>query len=448
MRPRSALALLLPVLGTLLLLSSFSRPGLSADKPTPAELKEKVKGLVDQLADKDAGKQDEAALALIQLGPDALPYLPKANAKLSASQKTALAVVRKKLRDEQIQRDLAPKLVTIDAEMTLSQALAELEKQTGIKVEDRRESDDPKMKLKLDKVTFWQALDAIAKESDARIDYYRGSKGLGLEKRPEGYVNPPVVYDGIFRATVRRVTAVRLLESDNSNYVADIEVAWEPRFRPFRLDLVPDEFVIKDDKGRKVAPPANPRDGDEQRKDSRAVASRYYVLFDVPLGPLERASMKLGQLKLPIKFVGPTRMQTFAFDKSLAEIKKDPKLGEMSLEGVTVKVSNLELAKDHWTVLMSSEYPADGPQFESFESWLIFNEMSLKKDNGDSYPNNGGYVIEGTAGNRASVSYHFIDSKKDKLTRGDAADWKPIYKVPGLIVEVGGTFDFKDVPLP
>ena len=304
------------------------------------------------------------------------------------------------------------------------------------------------MKLKLNKVTFWQALDAIARESDARIDYYRGSKGLGLEKRPEGYVNPPVAYDGIFRATVRRITAQRFLESENSNYVADIEVAWEPRFRPFRLDLAPDEFVIQDDKGRKLDAPANGRDGDESRKDSRAVSSRYYVLFDVPLGSLERSSAKLGLLKLPIKFVGPTRMETFAFDKTLAEIKKDPKLGEMTPEGVTVKVSNLELAKDHWTMLMSSEYPADGPQFESFESWLIFNEMSLKKDNGDSYPNNGGYVIEGTAGNRASVSYHFIDSKKDKLTRGDAADWKPVYKVPGLIVEVGGTFEFKDVPLP
>jgi hypothetical protein len=448
MRLRSALALLLPLLGTLLLLSYSSRPGLSADKPTPAEMKDKVKALVDQLADKDAGKQDAAALELIQLGPDALPYLPKANAKLSQKQKDLLAVVRKKLRDEQIQRDLTPKVVSINGEMTLSKALAELEKQTEIKVEDRRESDDPKITLKLDKVTFWQALDAIAAQADARIDYYRASKGLGLERRPDGYVNPPVAYDGIFRATVRRVTAVRLLESDMSNYVADVEVAWEPRFRPFRLDLSPDEFTIQDDKGRKVTPPSNGRDGDEPRKDSRAVASRYYVLFDVPLGGLERSSAKLGTLKLPVKFVGPTRMQTFAFDKTLAEIKKDPKLGEMTQEGVTVKVSNLELAKDHWTLLMSSEYPADGPQFESFESWLIFNEMTLKNDKGDSYPNNGGYVIEGTAGNRAAVSYHFIDEKKKNLTRGEPGDWKPVYKVPGLIVEMGATFEFKDVPLP
>ena len=53
MRPRSALALLLPLLGTLLLLAPFSRPGLSADKPSPEELKEKVKGLVEQLGDKE-----------------------------------------------------------------------------------------------------------------------------------------------------------------------------------------------------------------------------------------------------------------------------------------------------------------------------------------------------------------------------------------------------------
>ena len=84
------------------------RPGLSADKPTPAELKEKVKTLVEQLADKDAGKQDEAAAGLIQLGPDALPSCPSPTPSSARSQKKALAVVRKTLRDQQIQRDLRP----------------------------------------------------------------------------------------------------------------------------------------------------------------------------------------------------------------------------------------------------------------------------------------------------------------------------------------------------
>jgi len=427
-----------------MLLPFLARPSHSADKPTPAELKEKVKALVEQLAAKEADKQDEAAAELLKLGPDALPYLPKPNAKLPAAQKRTLADVRKALRDQQIKRDLAPRLVTIDDEQPISKMLAELEKQTGIAVEDRREGTDSKIKLKLNKVTFWQALDAIAKEADGRVDY-RG-KGIGLDKRPDGYVTPPITYDGIFRATVRRVTAQRLLEVENSTYIADVEIAWEPRFRPFRLEFTRSELTIEDDKGHKVA--LGEDAGEDGGKDSRAVASKNYVLFDMPLGAPQRSSAKLGLLKLPLRFVGPTRFDTFTFDKTLAELKKDPKAGELIQDGVTVKVSGLDLAKDHWTVVMSVEYPADGPQFESFESWLIFNEILLKnKNDGSTFPENSGYTVD-SSGNRGRLEYHFVDSKKDKLTRGDPDDWKPVYKVPGLIVEVPASFEFKDVPLP
>ena len=219
-------------------------------------------------------------------------------------------------------------------------------------------------------------------------------------------------------------------------------MAWEPRFRPFRLDYNPAEVTVEDNKGRKI-------DLGMGEKQPLGVTSPSFVRFDVALGNLERSVPKLGRLKGNLKFVGPTRMDSFVFGKTLAEMQKDPKAREMTQDGVTVKVSNLELAKDHWTLVMGLEYPADGPQFESFESWLIFNQLSLKSKEGDAtYPNNGGYVIDGTEGNRATIEYHFIDSSKDKLTRGNPEDWKPVYKTPGLIVEVPASFEFKDVPLP
>jgi hypothetical protein len=435
MRRRCAIVVL-PIL-----LAVLALPGLSADKPNPGELKEKVKGLVDKLADKDPAKQDEAAIELLQLGPDVLPFLPRADAKLSDSQKKALAVVRKSLRDQQIKRDLTPKLVTMNGTFTVSKALEELEKQTGISVEDQREGTDSKLTLKLNKVTFWQALDAIARDADGRVEYYRGGK-IVLGKRPDGYTNPPVCYDGIFRAMVREIEIRRTLDTENATYSAIIEVAWEPRFRPFRLDFNPADLSVEDEKSRKIELP-------EAEKESLAVTSKAFVLFRVPLGSIQRSSQKLGLLKSPLKFIGPTRMDSFAFDKTLAELQKNPKAREMTQEGVTVGVTNLELPSDHWTLVMSLEYPADGPQFESFESWLIFNELVLKSKEGDkTFPSNGGYVIQGTAGNRATIEYHFVDSKKDKLTRGNPDDWKPVYKVPGLIVEVPMKFEFKDVPLP
>ncbi len=435
MRRRFAVAVLFPIVLVLAV------PGLSADKPNPAQLKEKVKGLIEKLADKDPAKQDEAAIELLQLGPDVLPLLPRADARLSDTQKKALAVVRKSLRDQQIKRDLTPKLVTMNGVFTVSKALEELEKQTGNSVEDQREGTDSKLTLKLNNVTFWQALDAIARDADARVEYYRGGK-IVLGKRPDGYTNPPVCYDGIFRATVREIEIRRTLDSENAAYSAIIEVAWEPRFRPFRLDFNPADLTVQDEKDRKIELP-------EAEKESLAVTSKAFVLFRVPLGAVQRSSQKLGLLKSPLKFIGPTRMDSFAFDKTLAELQKNPKAREMTQEGVTVGVTNLELPSDHWTLVMSLEYPADGPQFESFESWLIFNELVLKSKDGDkTFPSNGGYVIQGTAGNRATIEYHFIDSKKDKLTRGSPDDWKPIYKVPGLIVEVPMKFEFKDVPLP
>jgi hypothetical protein len=272
------------------------------------------------------------------------------------------------------------------------------------------------------------------------VDYLRGMVALG--PRPENYTNGPVSYNGIFRSTVRRITAIRDLESEISAYTATIEVAWEPRFRPFRVDWTPADLTVQDDKGNKVAL-------DEGEKQPLGVSHPLFVRFDVPLGNIQRAAPKLKLLKGNLKFIGPTRMDTFTFDKTLADMQKDPKAREISQEGVTVKVSNMELAKDHWTLVMSLEYPADGPQFESFESWLIYNEISLKKKDGEgTFPNNGGYVIEGTAGNRATIEYHFVDSSKDNLTRGKPEDWKPVYKTPGLIVEVPSSFEFKDVPLP
>jgi hypothetical protein len=445
MRPRSAVALLLPLLATLLLVSSAG-PSRSADKPTAAELKEKVKGLVEQLADKDPDKQDTAAAQLLQLGPDALLYLPKPDAKLPEAQKRALAVVRKALRDAQIKRDLSPKLVTIDDEQPISKMLDELEKQTGIKVEDKREGTDSKIKLKLNKVTFWQALDAIAREADGRVDYYRRG-GISLMAREPNYVTAPISYNGIFRTIVRRITAIRDLESENGNYTAIVEVAWEPRFRPFKLEFAPTDITVEDDKGRKAGAVEGER-GQRGDKTTLSVVSDYFVRFDVPLGSLERSSLKLGSMRGRLNFVGPTRVEDFAFEKTLAEIQKDMKLGQMTKEGVTVKVNNLELAKGRWSLVMALEYPADGPQFESFESWLVLNKMVLQsKDGTKTFPNNGGYTIESSVGNRAAVEYHFIDTKKDGQL-GDPGDWKPVYRTPALMVEMPMTFELKDVPLP
>jgi hypothetical protein len=180
-----------------------------------------------------------------------------------------------------------------------------------------------------------------------------------------------------------------------------------------------------------------------------SISNKAAVAFDVPLPSLERKSTKLGLLKGKVILVGPIRMDTFTFDSTLAEMVKDPKKRELKREGITVKVSQLDLARDHWTLVMELDYPAEGPHFESFESWLVYNEISLKKkDDGETFPNNGGYVIDSSAGTRAVVSYHFVDEPSKKLLRGKSEDWTVVYRTPGTILEIPVAFEFKDLPLP
>jgi hypothetical protein len=362
---------------------------------------------------------------------------------LTENQKKELTVIRKTLRERQVQKDLAPRLVTLDAkEMPLEKVLAEVAKQTGIEVVDRREAEEEtRVKLKLEKAPFWEALDKIAQEIDARLGLYERDGKIALHRRPNGFQSPPVSSNGPFRTTIRRLTAIRNLEAEESYYVATLEVAWEPRFRPFLLNIKPADLHFQDDKNQELSL--------EQKENKISVSNKTAVTFDVPWPSLPRSAAKLGRFEGKVFLTASSQMVTFAFESTLAEQLKNPKAREMSRGGTTVKITQLDLAKDHWTVGVEIDYPADSPEFESFESWLIFNEMTLrKKESGEVFPNNGNYQIDSSGGNKAVVSYHFVDEPAKKLVRGNPEDWTVVYKTPGQMLEMPVTFLFKDVSLP
>ena len=442
MRSRFAITLLAPLGGVFLLL--WTVPLFPAPAPPP-DLKEKVKALVEQLAGKDTAKQQAAAAALIKLGPDVLPLLPPVSDKPDEGLNKVLAPVRKALREQRVQRDLTPLPITIESDdMPLSKALESIAKRTGITVEDKRDmGDDPHYKLRIKNMTFWQALDSLAQEADARVNFYEGDGKLALVKRPENYQDPPVSYDRLFRTAVKRITAVRNLEGEQSQYMATLEVAWESRFHPFMLEVKPGDLTFRDDNNRVLTL-------EQGESNKQAVSHRNAVTFDVALPSLERKAAKLGLFKGSLTMVGPTHMDTFSFESTLAEMDKDPKARQLTRDGVTVKVGQLDLAKDHWTLTMELEYPGEGPQFESFESWLVFNEIYLKKKESlveQTFSTNS-YVIESSSGNKAVVSYHFTDEPRKKFIRGKPEDWTVVYKTPGMILNVPVNFEFKDLPLP
>jgi hypothetical protein len=425
------LACLLPGLLTLVLFTPGAAP---ADEPT-AQAKAKVKQLVDLLDDADGARRDAAAKALLKMGPDILPLLSDPSRKLSPRQSEVVTDLVKKLRALQGEEGLAPKIVTLVGSCTLEKALAELSKQSGNPVEDRRNNkSEANFELDLNKVPFWQALDRIARESDTRLDLYQRDGVLALVDGPYREPAAGISYNGIFRTVARTIRSQLDLDSDMATYEVNLEITWEPRFRPFFIEPRPDSLEVLDDKKQLLA--GAEQNGGRVPVDGRAAS------IDLRLPPIPRAARNLALLKGKLALLGPSKWLTFTFD--------DLKVSEQTKDGVGAKLSKVTLTPDLWSFEMTVKYPENGPSFESFESWLVYNEMHLARKSApdQSFANNGGFETGNSSGTKASISYHYVDDPKTKFVRGKPEDWKLMYRTPGQFIEVPALFEFKNVKLP
>jgi hypothetical protein len=321
---------------------------------------------------------------------------------------------------------------------SVGKLLDELARQSGVRVEDQRGEAGPDVQLELPKATFWQALDAIADASGSRISLQpRGGK-IALVK---GGIIPrtlPISHDGFFRTSVRKLIASHDLESDTVTYTATLEVAWEPGLLPLLLETHPRAPRLLDDKGNALP----------MRQEGSSlvpVDGQIALTFDVPLPALPRETAKIGLLEGKLAVIAPSKMLEFTFERldRLDKAGPDGDIRSLTQERVGCRVSKLVLAKDHWTVQISLDYPPGGLTLESYQSWVANNELLLVSPDGAKRLAPAGYVLENSSARRAVLSYHFKDA-----ARGKPEDWKVLYRTPASIVEIPFTFSFKDVRLP
>jgi hypothetical protein len=347
-----------------------------------------------------------------------------------------------------VPKDLTPRLFTLEGkDILLTKAMAELAQQTGNPpVEVRHESKEPiKLKLQLKNATFWQALDAIAKEADLKLYFDQNGK-LALVDGP--YQVQPISYSGLFRVTISRMDLIHLLEEDQHVCNVYLNVAWEPRFQPLGLETRPDTLTVVDDKKRSIDVPA------EGERGKAAVGKRPSKEIMLRLPAPQRTAQKFAVLKGQLGAVGPSQVLTFTFDK-LAKIKKEAEARKETQNGVTVTLRELSpqgQGDDQvWAARLLLEYPADGPKFESFQSWLVNNEIYLEKEKEgikQRFPPNLGYETDDQSEDKAIICYRFGDEPDRNLVVGKISDWKLIYRTPGRIAEMAIPFEFKDVKLP
>jgi hypothetical protein len=321
----------------------------------------------------------------------------------------------------------------------LARVLADVARQTGVTVEDRVGPAARPVSVNVADQPFWPALDAVAAAAGARVDVSSGDGRLALARRPADYRPPPTSYRGPFRTTVPRVAASLDLETGRAAYTATLEVAWEPGLRPLLLETSPRDLVVRADKGGRLPAVA-------EGSVLAPVDGRLALAFDVPLPAVPRGTARLAALEGKLTAVAPSKMLTFDFGPLDRLAAADDAAKSQAQEGVTCRVGKVVLAADRWTAQILVDYPPGGTKLESYQSWVVNNELLLESAGGARRVVSTDYVLESSTARRAVLSYHFRD--KALLARTKPADWRVVYRTPASLVEVPFTFSFADVPLP
>jgi hypothetical protein len=331
--------------------------------------------------------------------------------------------------------------ITLHADKTpLSKVLEDLARQSGESVADRRGEPDVAVTLDVQKKTFWQALDETAQAADARVELHARDGRLALVKRSPTDEPPTVGYSGLFRTALRRLAASHDFETGRTAYTASLEVAWEPHLQPFLLETRPHNLAVHDEKGNELPAAA-------EGSSLAPVDGRNSLLIDVPLPALPRAAAALGLFQGDLYAVGPSKMLTVSFAPldQLAKARTASPPLDSAKNGVACRITRATLDDDRWSVQVTLDYPDGNVKLDSYQSWVVNNEMWLESADGKERFTTDRYLMEESSPRHAVLTYHFTD--REKMKKGPAA-WTPVYRTPAAIVKIPFSFRFTNVKLP
>jgi len=156
-----------------------------------------ISKLIEELGDRDFKVRQRAARAFEALGPEAFPALRKAKDHPDAEVRSRIA---KWLPEFEVAALVAPKQITLNlANVPLHKVIDELARQTGYKLAFERDDQraQKSCSFRFDKLTFWQALDAICLETGLVL-YPEGVQN-GCSLAFEDRITPHVAHHRAFR---------------------------------------------------------------------------------------------------------------------------------------------------------------------------------------------------------------------------------------------------------
>lgn len=403
-----------------------------------SELAGTVKRLVRQLDAAKLAEREQAEKELVGLGPEAIDLLPQAGPRTSAETKERLARIRRKLEEAAAASAAAAATVTFQGEgVPLSKFLAELERQTGNKIIDRREKfgqeeTDPLLKLDFDKTPFWEALDQALDQAGMTIYPYAAEPAVSIVARPENAVRSAyTVYAGPFRIEPLAVIAANELnDPQEGSLKVKLQVGWEPRLHPISLRQKFADLKAVDENGRPLD--VHGLGGElEAQVDRDDTAVEMYLPFGLP----SREVKKIAALDGAIDVLLPGKTAEFRFDKLTTAKNVEKRVG-----GVTVTFEGARRSGDIWEIAVLVRFDQAGNALESHRGWIFNNEAYLETPDGEKIKDDGFETTEQTE-NQIGLTYLFnLETPPEKLVF--------VYKTPTAILPARFEYRLKEILLP
>ncbi len=261
---------------------------------------------------------------------------------------------------------LPPTIIRLkQSDATLADAAAALAKASGVAIEV-----DPRIAKRTCKVAFvdtafWDALEQVARDADAKLVIRDDGRKVVLEPRGQSKVVSAV--SGPFRIVAKQVTGRALLDYGVTFHEIQLDVHWEPRYPVYRIDTNPKIKTAKDDKGNTLL-----TDSATARHHPTGALSD----MKVKLTGLPRAAAKIATLEGEFRATVAEKMLTFKFD-DLAT--KSPTTRTEDRVTVVLKPLIYDDTTKTWTADLEMTYPDTHPVFESFEEhkWLRDHRLQL-----------------------------------------------------------------------
>lgn len=396
-----------------------------------------VAELVKQLEGGTAESRERAEAGLRELGAPVLSLLPDIDARTSGEMKMRLLRIRDHLEKLRVTEAAKESRITLKGTLTMSEAFAAIEEQTGNSIVDYRgrlnqRSDDTELTLDFDDVPFWEALDQLLDQADLSIYTFVGeTRKLAVIARGET-VLPRYnrgAYHGLFRIEPMNLTLERDLRDPSADILRmNVEFIWEPRVLPILIRQDLEEIQMTTDNGETLSVTST---GQIQLPVQPGVSS---VDMRLPLELPTREAKSIKSLKGSFSALVPGGDVTFEFNDLKARNVQQRK------GGLTVVLDQVRRNGGVQQVYLRLRLDQASDSLQSHLEWVENNVIQLVDPSGKPADEPG---YEKYLERDSEVGYSYIFPVED-----DLKGWKLIYTTPAGIAEIPIEYELKDISLP